>query len=104
MTSSETSSRTTVRRSFDECHHVSAFSFERVMKEAKARFVLGLTADSLPGLEYACNDSSTPCRDPAQHWILSPVLMPSNRYSAYWGSRTSEMLSSCETSDRRSPK
>src|SRR5207249_3633580 len=28
----------------DECHHVSAFSFERVMKEAKARFVLGLTA------------------------------------------------------------
>src|SRR5206468_11274867 len=28
----------------DECRHVSAFSFERVMKEAKARFVLGLTA------------------------------------------------------------
>lgn len=28
----------------DECHHVSAFSFERVMKQAKARFVLGLTA------------------------------------------------------------
>jgi superfamily II DNA or RNA helicase len=28
----------------DECHHVSAFSFERVMKEAKARYVLGLTA------------------------------------------------------------
>jgi superfamily II DNA or RNA helicase len=28
----------------DECHHVSAFSFERVMKEVKARFVLGLTA------------------------------------------------------------
>ncbi|TMH37792.1 MAG: hypothetical protein E6H66_01390 [Betaproteobacteria bacterium] len=28
----------------DECYHVSAFSFERVMKEAKARFVLGLTA------------------------------------------------------------
>ena len=31
----------------DECHHVSAFSFERVMKEAKARFVLGLTATPL---------------------------------------------------------
>ncbi len=28
----------------DECHHVSAFSFEQVMKKAKARFVLGLTA------------------------------------------------------------
>ena len=28
----------------DECHHVSAFSFESVMKKAKARYVLGLTA------------------------------------------------------------
>lgn len=28
----------------DECHHVSAVSFERVMMEVKARFVLGLTA------------------------------------------------------------
>lgn len=31
----------------DECHHVSAFSFERVMKEVKARFVVGLTATPL---------------------------------------------------------
>lgn len=28
----------------DECHHVSAFSFEQILKVAKARFVLGLTA------------------------------------------------------------
>ncbi|MFQ5737272.1 MAG: DEAD/DEAH box helicase family protein [Thermodesulfobacteriota bacterium] len=28
----------------DECHHISAFSFEQVLKEAKARYVLGLTA------------------------------------------------------------
>jgi len=28
----------------DECHHVSAISFERVLSEVKARFVLGLTA------------------------------------------------------------
>jgi len=28
----------------DECHHVSAVSFERVMTEAKAKFILGLTA------------------------------------------------------------
>ncbi|MBU2102912.1 MAG: DEAD/DEAH box helicase family protein, partial [Candidatus Omnitrophica bacterium] len=28
----------------DECHHVSAVSFERVMTEVKAKFVLGLTA------------------------------------------------------------
>jgi len=28
----------------DECHHISAFSFETVLKQAKARYVLGLTA------------------------------------------------------------
>ncbi|MEB3102817.1 TOTE conflict system archaeo-eukaryotic primase domain-containing protein [Ferviditalea candida] len=28
----------------DECHHVSAFSFEQVLKDAKAKYVLGLTA------------------------------------------------------------
>ena len=28
----------------DECHHLSAFSFEAVLKRSKAKFVLGLTA------------------------------------------------------------
>lgn len=28
----------------DECHHLSAFSFERVLKQVKARYVVGLTA------------------------------------------------------------
>ena len=28
----------------DECHHMSAFSFEQVLKEAKAGYVVGLTA------------------------------------------------------------
>jgi superfamily II DNA or RNA helicase len=28
----------------DECHHISAFSFEQVVKKAKAKYVLGLTA------------------------------------------------------------
>jgi superfamily II DNA or RNA helicase len=28
----------------DECHHISAFTFERVMKQVKARYILGLTA------------------------------------------------------------
>ncbi|MBU6455787.1 MAG: DEAD/DEAH box helicase [Cyanobacteria bacterium REEB67] len=28
----------------DECHHLSAFSFEKVIKRAKAKYVLGLTA------------------------------------------------------------
>jgi superfamily II DNA or RNA helicase len=28
----------------DECHHLSAFSFEAILKKAKAKYVLGLTA------------------------------------------------------------
>lgn len=28
----------------DECHHLSAFTFERIMKASKAKYVLGLTA------------------------------------------------------------
>jgi superfamily II DNA or RNA helicase len=28
----------------DECHHLSAFTFERVMRQVRARFVIGLTA------------------------------------------------------------
>jgi hypothetical protein len=31
-------------RSCDECHHVSAHTFEQVVRRAKARFVLGLSA------------------------------------------------------------
>jgi superfamily II DNA or RNA helicase len=28
----------------DECHHISAFTFEQVMKQVKAKYVIGLTA------------------------------------------------------------
>src|SRR6185503_18492558 len=28
----------------DECHHISAFTFEQVMRQIKAKFVVGLTA------------------------------------------------------------
>ena len=28
----------------DECHHVAAFTYEKVLREAKARYVMGLTA------------------------------------------------------------
>ncbi len=40
----------------DECHHISAFSFEQVMKRVKAKFILGLTA--------------TPIRKDGHHPIL----------------------------------
>jgi superfamily II DNA or RNA helicase len=28
----------------DECHHISAFTFEQVMQQVKAKYVVGLTA------------------------------------------------------------
>jgi len=46
----------------DECHHVPAFSFERVLSEARARYVVGLTA--------------TPQRRDGHHPILQMQLGP----------------------------
>jgi len=46
----------------DECHHVPAVSFERVLSEVKSRFVLGLTA--------------TPHRRDGQHPILTMQVGP----------------------------
>lgn len=40
----------------DECHHVSAFSFEQVLKQVRAQYVLGLTA--------------TPIRQDGRHPII----------------------------------
>ena len=36
--------RITAQVIVDECHHISAFSFELVMRKVKAKYVLGLTA------------------------------------------------------------
>jgi superfamily II DNA or RNA helicase len=46
----------------DECHHVSAFAFEQVLRKAKARYVLGLTA--------------TPIRKDGHHPIITMQCGP----------------------------
>ena len=52
----------------DECHHISAFSFEQVLKSCKAKYVLGLTA--------------TPKRRDGHHPIIlmqcGPIVEPPN--------------------------
>lgn len=52
----------------DECHHISAFSFEQVLKRVKAKYVLGLTA--------------TPIRKDGHHPIIimqcGPILFKTN--------------------------
>ena len=50
----------------DECHHLSAFTFERVMRQIKAKFVVGLTA--------------TPTRKDGHHPIIYMQCGPT-RYS-----------------------
>jgi len=50
----------------DECHHLSAFTFERVMRAVKAKFVVGLTA--------------TPTRKDGHHPIIYMQCGPT-RYS-----------------------
>src|SRR5450756_1555973 len=46
----------------DECHHLSAFSFEQVMRQVRARYVVGLTA--------------TPVRRDAHHPIITMQCGP----------------------------
>lgn len=46
----------------DECHHISAFTFELVMRQVKARYVVGLTA--------------TPTRKDGHHPIISMQCGP----------------------------
>ncbi|WP_052098105.1 TOTE conflict system archaeo-eukaryotic primase domain-containing protein [Paenibacillus stellifer] len=65
----------------DECHHVSAYSFEQVLREVKAKYVFGLTA--------------TPKRQDGQEAIVRFQLGPgilifiSNQVSRFPVSRTS---------------
>jgi hypothetical protein len=59
----------------DECHHVPAVSFERVLAEVKARYVVGLTA--------------TPQRRDGHHPIMAMQLGPVSRRSAPSRTRSS---------------
>lgn len=61
----------------DECHHVSATSFEAVLKAASARYVLGLTATPLrrDGLQPIISMQCGPVR----HVAASPADAPRQR-------------------------
>jgi len=52
----------------DECHHVSAVSFEQILKRVKARFVVGLTA--------------TPVRRDGHHPIVTMQCGPIRHYAS----------------------
>lgn len=67
----------------DECHHVPAVSFERVMREVKARYVVGLTATperrdghhpilhfELGPVRFAVSAKSQAARRPLEHRLI----------------------------------
>jgi superfamily II DNA or RNA helicase len=75
----------------DECHHLSAFSFEALLKAAPARYVLGLTATPIrrdgqqPIIFMQCgpirHTASRPESAPAEltvipRWLPRPILTP----------------------------
>ena len=69
----------------DECHHLPAFSFEGILKQAKARYVLGLTA--------------TPARRDGHHPIIF-MQCGTIRHSV---TKTEHMLTSLEVRARCLP-
>jgi superfamily II DNA or RNA helicase len=67
----------------DECHHVPSVSFERVMREVKARYVIGLTATprrrdghhpilqfELGAVRYTINAKSQAAARPFDHKLV----------------------------------
>ena len=67
----------------DECHHVPAVSFERVLSEVKARYVVGLTATpqrrdghhpiiemQLGPVRFAVDAKSQAARRPFEHTLI----------------------------------
>jgi len=68
----------------DECHHIPAVSFERVLSEVKARYVVGLTATlqrrdghhpitemQLGPVRFAVNPKSQAARRPFEHKLIT---------------------------------
>ncbi|HEV7671409.1 MAG TPA: DEAD/DEAH box helicase family protein [Thermoanaerobaculia bacterium] len=67
----------------DECHHVPAFSFERVLAEIKARYIVGLTATpyrrdghqpilemQLGSVRFAVNQKGQAALQPFEHRLI----------------------------------
>ncbi|MFH1963988.1 MAG: DEAD/DEAH box helicase family protein [Acidobacteriota bacterium] len=61
----------------DECHHLSAFSFEAILKQAKARYVVGLTATPVrrDGHQPIIFMQSGPIRHSASRPEKAPVYL-----------------------------
>ena len=66
----------------DECHHVSAVSFEQILKTAKARYVLGLTATPIrrDGLQPIIMMQCGPIRHRASRNQTTPMSLNVHAY------------------------
>ena len=66
----------------DECHHVSAVSFEQILKTAKAKYVLGLTATPIrrDGLQPIIMMQCGPIRHRASRNETAPMSLTVHAY------------------------
>lgn len=70
----------------DECHHISAVTFEKTLVEANTRYVLGLTAtpERKDGLEnfmyYRCGNIIYQAQDSEKEYLISRYIYP--RYNS----------------------
>ncbi|MFZ6047914.1 DEAD/DEAH box helicase family protein [Pseudomonas sp. CR3202] len=110
----------------DECHHLSAISFEAILKSSAAKYVLGLTATPIrrdgqqPIIFMQCgpirHTASRPASAPVDlvvmpQWLRQPMVMAENagiqevfRQVAEDGERTDRIIAAVEVAFRRGRK
>jgi hypothetical protein len=95
----------------DECHHIPAASFERVLSEVKARFVTGLTATprrrdglhpitemQLGPVRFAVDARSQAARQSFDHRLIVRQWTVSRRSTPHWRLTSSAIASFWVTS------
>ncbi|HBP1357769.1 TPA: DEAD/DEAH box helicase family protein [Pseudomonas aeruginosa] len=110
----------------DECHHLSAISFEAILKSSAARYVLGLTATPMrrdgqqPIIFMQCgpirHTASRPAGAPVDlvvmpQWLRQPIVVAGNagiqevfRQVADDGGRTDRIIAAVEAAFRQGRK
>ena len=81
----------------DECHHLSAFTFEQVMKQVKARYILGLTAtpERKDGHHPIIYMQCGPIRHKLNARLMIQQLLAVNQYEGIHLSRRDQPCSHC---------
>ncbi|MBM4147113.1 MAG: DEAD/DEAH box helicase, partial [Nitrospira sp.] len=98
----------------DECHHISAFSFERVMIEANAKYIIGLTATPYrrdghqPIITMQCGPvrHKISNKKPSDSKIQHRLIIRHTNFSSSWsdGDKIHDLWPAIITDDERNQK